>query len=315
MTRLAPVFWTIAGLDASALVLLCAALLNDPAGQNDGGRQMGLFFFVILPALVLAAAMALFRFGGGSLPMRGVALFIVVVPALWFATVKVEERLVDRAGAADRRGSGYFEGEAMRRLGEAVVQRDVAALQRLGAGVDVNTPGRDGMTLLGLAVASADARVSDGSELPVVRALLGLGAKAGPGMTTACVRRDPALLEMLLAAGGDPNQQLGGTPLVFGVMSSITPQAFRLLAAKGLDLNSRDHGDPLPVQLVIYRRWDLVAIAIELGADTTPARPDGRTVAGELASQIAEAMQAGVEVPADLLQARAALEAAVRRKG
>jgi len=313
MTRLAQVFWSIAALDALALVVLLVLLLSDPHGQNDGGRQMGLFFFILLPALVLAAAMAMFRFGT-SLPVKSIALFIVVVPAFWFAKVKIEERLVDRSIEADRQGVGYFDSEPLRKMGAAIVQRDVETLKRLGATVDVNTPGRDDMTLMQLAVTNADARTSDGSELPVVRALLALGAKADAGMEVACIRRDSELLEMLLAAGGDPNLKPAGQPFVFSVMSTITPRNFRLLAAKGLDLNSRSRGDPLPVQLVIYRRWDLLAIAIELGADTTLAREDGRTVAGELASQIEEAKKAGGDIPAGLLQARAALEAS-RRKG
>jgi len=313
MTRFAQVFWAIAALDAVALVVLLLMLLNDPHGQNDGGREMGLFFFIMLPALVLAAAMAMFRFGT-SLPVRSIALFIVVVPAIWFAEVKIDERLIDRSIEADQRGIGYFDSEPMRRMGAAVVQRDIETLKRLASTVDVNTPGRDSMTLLQLALTSAEPRISDGSELPVVRALLALGAEADAGMDIACVRVDSELLEMLLAAGGDPNLKLAGQPFVFSVMSTITPRNFRLLAAKGLDLNSRSHGDPLPVQLVIYRRWDLLAVAIELGADTTLARADGRTVAGELASQIDEAKQAGGDIPAGLLQARAALEAS-RRKG
>jgi len=186
------------------------------------------------------------------------------------------------------------------------VQRDVATLMRIGPTVDVNTPGRD-TTLLALAVRSPDARISDGSELPVVHALLALGAKPDAAMEAACIRTDPALLQTLLAAGANPNLTIGERePLVFAVMSSITPASFRLLAAHGLDLNSRSHDDPLPVQLVIYRRWDLLRIAIELGADMSHARPDGRTVASELASQIAEETSAGREIPVELQRARAA---------
>ena len=92
-------------------------------------------------------------------------------------------------------------------------------------------------------------------------------------------------------------------------MSSITPRNFRLLAQHGLDLNSKSRDDPLPVQLTIYRRWGLLAIAIELGADTKRARPDGRNVADELASQIAEEMKAGRGPPADLPRASPLLEA------
>jgi hypothetical protein len=203
----------------------------------------------------------------------------------------------------------------MRKMGAAVVQRDVETLMRIGPGVDVNASGRDNMTLMRLAVRGADARVSDGSDMPVVRALLALGAKPDAAMHDACVRFDPDLLATLLAAGGNPNLKAGAhQPLVFDTMSSITPRNFRLLAQHGLDLNSQAYDDPLPVQLTIYRRWDLLAIAIELGADTKRARPDGRNVADELASQIDEETKAGRALPADLLRASALLEASRKKR-
>ncbi|MEO8805291.1 MAG: ankyrin repeat domain-containing protein [Burkholderiaceae bacterium] len=313
MSRLGQAFWAIAAIDAVLLAVLLVMTLQQRSVQNDGGREMGLFFFIMLPGFVLALAMLLFHFST-SLPAKSIALFIVLVPGLYFAKQQIEGSIVDRRIEANRLGVGYFDTEPMRQMGAAVVRRDVETLMRIGPGVDVNAPGRDTMTLLLLAVSSADSRVSDGSDLPVVRALLALGAKADAAMHTACVRLDSDLLATLLAAGGNPNLKAGGhQALVFDTMSSITPSNFRLLAQHGLDLNSRSYDDPLPVQLSIYRRWDLLAIAIELGADTTRARPDGRNVADELAGQIDEEKKAGREPPADLLHASALL-AVVRKK-
>jgi len=314
MTRLGQGFWAIAAIDAVLLAVLLVMSLQQRSSQNDGGREMALFFFIMLPGFVLALAMLLFHFST-SLPAKSIALFVVLVPGLYFAKLQIENRIVDRSIEADRLGVGYFDTEPMRLMGAAVVQRDVQTLMRIGPGVDVNMPGRDNMTLMRLAVSSADERVSDGSDVPVVRTLLALGAKPDAAMHTACVRFDSDLLATLLAAGGNPNLKAGGhQPLVFDTMSSITPRNFRLLAQHGLDLNSRSHDDPLPVQLAIYRRWDLLAIAIELGADTQRARPDSRTVAGELASQIDEETKAGREPPADLLRASALLDAARKKQ-
>lgn len=302
MTRLGQLFWPIAAIDAVLLAIFFVMSLQSRGGQQDGGREMGLFFFVIVPAVVLGGAMWLFHVST-SLPMRSVALFIVIVPGLWFAKTQTEGWMIDRRVEAQRNGTGYFDSEPMRQLGAAVVQRDVATLMRIGPTVDVNTPGRD-MTLMRLAVEGPDARVSDGSDLPVVRALLALGAHADDAMPVACVRFDSALLAMLLAAGADPNLRVSPQqPLVFQVIRSLTPANFRLLATHGLDLNSSYDDDPLAVQLTIHRRWDLLAIAIELGADTGRARPDGRNVAGELASQIAEETSAGRELPDELVRA------------
>jgi hypothetical protein len=308
MIRLAQLFWTIAAIDAVLLAGLFVVLFQDRGGQHDGGRAMGLFFFVLLPAVVLAIATALFYFGT-SLPLKSIALFIVIVPGFWFAKVRVDDWVVGQRILANRNGGGYFESQAMQQMGVAVVQRDLATLMRLGPTVDVNTPGRE-MTLLRLAVERPDARTSDDSELPVVRGLLALGAHPDDAMPVACVRSDPALLELLLAAGGHPNLMIKPQrPLVFDTVGSLTASNFRLLAVHGLDLESSSHDEPLAVQLALQRRWDLLAIAIELGADPTRARLDGRNVAGELANQLAEATASGRPPPPELLHARQLLQA------
>jgi hypothetical protein len=269
---------------------------------------MGMFFFVLLPTAMVGFAVLLFHFST-SWPMKSVALFIVVVPGLWFLKTQAKDWLMDWRLESGRNGSGYFESQAMKQMGAAVVARDVATLMRVGPTVDVNAPGRD-MTLMRLAVESPDARQSDASQLPVVRALLKLGAHPDDAMPVACVRADAALLKLLLSAGANPNLLLRPQqPLLFDVIQSLTPGNFRLLVTRGLDVNSRSNGDPLPVQLTIHRRWDLLTIAIERGADMTRTRSDGRNVAAELASQIAEEAQAGRVPPPELLRAQRLLEA------
>jgi hypothetical protein len=308
MIRISQLFWCVVGIEAALLLALFVIALQDRAGAHDGGRAMGIFFYVVVPALALALAVALFYFSA-SVMARSIALFVVLVPAIWFAKSRIEERLIDRQIEARRSGVGYFASDAMRQMGSAVVRRDVATLLSVGRGVDVNTVGLDDMTLMRLATDLPDPRYSDGSELPVVRTLLALGANADTAMPAACARSDSALLDTLLAAGGNPNLMLHDDgPLVFTVMSIITPHNFRRLAAQGLNLDTRSRGDPLAVQLVIYRRLDLLMIAIELGADMTLARPDGRTVQGEIAAQIAEHASTGREIPDDLLLARTALQ-------
>ncbi len=266
------------------------------------------FFFVLLPALVLVIAALTFHFSASSI-WRVVALGVVLLPAIWWSKIQVDEMLITRRMAAKRAGTGYFDTEAMRRMGAAVVQGDVPMLMRLGRGVDVNTPGRHNMSLLRLAVQGLK-----NDDLSVVRALLDLGAHADDALPAAVMRSDPALLEMLLAAGGNPNLQVTpGQPLAFDMMSTVTPRNFRLLAAHGLDLDSVCRGDPLPVQLAIYRRWDLLQIAIEGGADVMRLREDGRGVAGELAAQAEAERQAGRSPPADLQRARDLLAVAARK--
>jgi hypothetical protein len=313
MIRLTQVFWTVASLDALMLVILLVMMITQKEGSHDGGREMAIFFFGIVPCAALVLAGLLFHFSS-SVWARSIALFIVVVPGLLYLKSQVEDVLIDRRIDANHRGVGYFDGKAMRAMGAAVVKRDVETLKRLGSSVDVNAVGDGGMTLMRLAAESSGREKSDGTELPVVRELLALGAKGELAMEIAGNRSDSALLSVLLDGGANPNLKISEQqPLIFAVMSSITPANFRMLAQHGLDLNSKSYDDPLAVQLTIYRRWDLLAILIELGGDTSAKRKDGRNVADELASQIAEETKAGHVVPPELLHVQSMLQSAPRK--
>lgn len=309
MIRMSSFFWPIAAIDALLFVVLGVMTLRTSA-HGDGGREMALFFLVAVPSVVLLVAVLMFAFGHSAL-VRGFALFVVAVPGLLFVGSRAHDAWIDHVIAENRSGVGYFTGDAMREMGRAVMRRDVATLARLGPSVDVDAVGEQGMTLLGLAVDRDFGRLpdaKDNDELPVVRALLGLGAKADRGLDSAMRQSDTMLLRMLLDAGADPNLTGdGGQPLVFGWIGTITPEALRLLGAHGLDPDGTGYGDPLAVVVTIHRRWDLLAVLIELGADTTRPRPDGRNVAAELAAQADEATKKGGTVPPELARVTALL--------
>lgn len=311
MIRVQQVFWTVTALDALFFAVLLVMTLTQRS-HGDGGREMALFFFIAVPSGVLLAAALLFLYVDSTV-VRVIALFIVTVPGLFFGGGQLRSLWIDRVIAEHQNGTGYFDEGAMKAMGAAVVLRDVEALKRVGRGVDVNTVGDRGMTLLALAAERHfnDAPdTTDGRELQVVQVLLELGAKPNQGLDTAAKLKRSDLLRLLLAAGADPNLHADGEqPLVFRWLSVMTPETLRLLAAHGLDLNATSYGDPFAVTATIYRRWDLLAVLIELGADTARPRPDGRTVAGELSVQLAEEAQAGRPAPPDLLQAKALLDA------
>lgn len=311
MIRMPPVFWTLTALDALFFAVLLVMTLTQRS-HGDGGREMALFFFIAVPCGVLMAAVLLFVCVDSTVA-RVLALFIVTVPGLFFGGGQLRGLWIDRSIAQHQNGTAQFEGGAMRAMGAAVVLRDVDALRRIGPTVDLNTIGDRGMTLFALAAErcvddSPDA--TDGRGLQVVATLLALGAQPNQGLDTAVRLKQTALLRLLLEAGADPNRHAeGAQPLVFRWLSVTTPETLRLLAAHGLDLNATEHGNSFAVTATIYRRWDLLAVLIELGADTTRPRPDGRTVAGELTAQLADEARAGRLAPPDLLHAKALLDA------
>ena len=291
----------------------------DPASfALASARMMALFFSIALPAGVLLAAVALFVFVDSAVA-RGIAVVIAAVPVLFIGAGRLRDAVIDHRIEQDRIGAGYFESTAMQTMGRAVVARDLDVLKRVGPTVDVNTAGEGGMTLLALAaerlfVGEMPAS-SEGGAIEIVRTLLALGGRPDQGLVAATGLKQPTLLRLLLDAGANPNLRVdGGQPLVFQRLSILHPEQLRLLAAHGLDLNTTAYGDPLPVSAAIYRRWDLLIVLIELGADTARPRPDGRTVAGELEHQIAEEVSAGRPLPPDLVSASMLLDSKKRTK-
>jgi len=235
----------------------------------------------------------------------------VAGPGLFIGWGQARNIYIDHRVAQDATGSGYFSGRAMKAMGAAVVKRDVQTLRELGPSVHVNIEGEGGMTLLALAAAQANASAPGAaSVLLVVEVLLSLGAKPAQAMETATKLKDPALLRLLLDAGGDPNMKArDGQPLVFSWLAVMPLPTLRLLAERGLDLNATFYRDPLAVVLAITQRCDLLAFLIEQGADVARPRPDGRNAPGEVDAQIDEALKAGQPVAPELLQLKVMLDA------
>jgi hypothetical protein len=82
-----------------------------------------------------------------------------------------------------------------------------------------------------------------------------------------------------------------------------------LLIDRGLNVNVTEYETPLVLEAALHRRWDLVALLAEHGADIRAPRPDGRTIAEEVTNRLAEAQAAGTEATAPLLQVQEMLRA------
>jgi hypothetical protein len=310
-------FWIIAAGDAVLFAVMLFSYLQ--GGSDSGGREMGIFFFVLVPSVILALSVLLHIYSRAPF-WRMLALFIVAGPGLLFLGTQVRNVYIDHLVEQRASGRGYFDSEPLNQLGAAVVGCDTDKLQKLGHRIDLNIRGREGITLLGLAVERAieQPECTQGSRLAVVQKLLALGANADSGLDNALRMKDSAILAELLKAGANPNQlSSSDQPIIFRWRSVTPPESFRLMIEHGLDLNATEYGTPLAVDLTIYRRWDLLAIAIEHGADWRRPRKDGRNVAAEIATQITELEKEGTAIPADLTRvqtlvaAKAAADAAL----
>jgi len=307
-----PVFWSVVGLDVALFLGLLVSMLVQRGGSADGGREMGVFFFVIVPLIAIGLAVLLYVFSR-SPAWKILALLIVAGPGLFIAGGQIRSAYIDYVVRQNVLGRGYFSSPAMKAMGAAVVDADLVTLQRVGPTVDVNAVGEGGKTLIGMAADQAfDAPDEKRARrrLAVIETLLRLGAQPGPAMSAALKVNDPAVLKALLDAGADPNAMTDqGSALVFEWLSILPVQNLRLLIQHGLDINVVQYDTPLAVEVTLKRRWDLLLLLAESGADLRKPRNDGRNVADELAIRVEEAKAEGREPPPELLRVRELLGA------
>jgi hypothetical protein len=147
---------------------------------------------------------------------------------------------------------------------------NVEHLKKLG--IDLDRPGKDDMTLLGLAVLTADARA--------IVSLIGAGANPNQVIRNA---GSPAILaitkhynpprtkavEALLDAGYDPNQLLGqGKPYLFFFVDYKHWDGLKLALQRGGDVNARrENGKSLLIYLIEGGDYAKARELIEMGAD------------------------------------------------
>jgi len=307
-----PFFWAVVALDLASFLGLLISMLVQRGGSESGGREMGIAFFVIAPLLLIGVAVLLYVFTRSPV-WKIIALIIVAGPGLFIAGGRIRSAYIDYVVRQNALGRGYFSTSEMKAMGAAVVEADLATLQRIGPTVDINAVGERGTTLIGMATEQAFDAPDEkraGRRRAAIETLLRLGAKPGPAMSAALKVNDPAILEALLNAGADPNALTEqGSPLVFEWLSIMPVENLRLLVQHGLNVNVIQYNTPLAVEVTLKRRWDLLLLLAQSGADLAKPRDDGRNVAGELAIRVEEAKSEGREPPPELLRVRELLGA------
>ena len=144
----------------------------------------------------------------------------------------------------------------------------------LGAGADVNDRNERGETVLRSAIRSPADRVAG-----IVRRLVDLGADATEPhlLWMAAVEGDnPELIEVLLAAGADPNPASGSSPL-HGAARLGGPGAIAALVAGGAVVDARDSRGATPLHEAVEWKTPGAAALLEAGADVHARTRDGDT--------------------------------------
>ena len=316
-------FWTIAAIEGIVLVVVCVMFLADGnKGNHDGGRSMGLVFFLLIPGAIWLLALLL-HFFFTSAVMRGVALLIVISPAIILAIAKGDDFYNTYQASQRVQGRGYFSGRAMRAMATAVAQANVPLVQKLAATVDINAVGDSGITLLWVATDTNRLQatsISPETRLQLVQTLLKLGAKpnrvsgsgaeVSPVLLSALNMTDLAVVKALLDAGADPNAVSNtGASMLFAATGNMSVESLRMLIDHGANVNATLHGAPLSVWVCLDRRWDLLSLLIERGVDVsrTYSAHDLRTAASFVATAIEDAQKENREPAASLLRVHSQL--------
>lgn len=263
-----PLFWGVVALDFALFVILVFLGITD-TGHSDGGREMSMIFFVIVPAIIIGGAVLLFMKSESTF-WRAIALVIVAGPGLFIGGARVRSAMISHQARELGTGRGYFSEPALKRAAEAVVRGDAAAIDALDKSVDLNTVGDRGMTLMELAVSHTvpDSAAGGSAHLDVVRALLSRGADPNPGLEEATRLSDNAVLRTLLDAGAKPGYATDQGPIVFRWLNVMSLASFTALLDHGLDINhSERYGTSLLVASAEADRWNFVLLLIDRGAD------------------------------------------------
>ncbi|WP_185244314.1 ankyrin repeat domain-containing protein [Citrifermentans bremense] len=182
-------------------------------------------------------------------------------------------------------------------------------VQAVNAGVDLNLPGKEDMTLLGLAVLTADT--------PAIINLMRAGANPNQVIPNA---GSPAILAIthhfnpprtkavsaLLDGGYDPNQLLSrGTPYLFYFVDYSHWPGLELAIKRGGNINvQRKNGESLLTYLVESSDFPQARDLISKGADVAARGPRGETALREIDFKITEANPAVREGWRELLTMR-----------
>jgi ankyrin repeat protein len=252
-----------------------------------------------------------------SAVMRGIALLIVISPAIVLVVAKGDDFYDTYQAKQREQGRGYFSGRAMRAMATAVAQADVPLVEKLAPTIDINAVGDSGITLLWLATevnTPQAANITPETRLALVQTLLKLGAKpnrvsgpdseVSPVLLSALNMKESAVAKALLDAGADPNAPSNtGASMLFAATGSMPVESLRLLMDHGANVNATWQGAPFSVWVCLDRRWDLLSFLIERGIDVsrTYTKDDLRTAASFVATAIEEARAENHEPEASLL--------------
>jgi len=206
---------------------------------------------------------------------RPLSLFLVVFFATMIGVCNIAE-----AAPANIKAEDFFAGRQLAAYRAAQLGDTGYLTWAAGEGLDLNSSGAQEMTLLGLAVVTADSQA----------------------------------VVTLMRVGADPNQVIpdAGSPAMLAIVKDIYPhgsplpksEALRALLDGGYDPNQMlSNGEPYLFIFVHYNDWQGLWLALERGGNINVKRRDGKSLLTYLIeegdyAQAGELVVAGADVAA-----------------
>jgi len=186
----------------------------------------------------------------------------------------------------------FFDDEQMIALANAAEEGDVKNIDQLvEEGVDVNTTGKDGMTILLWAFWAKNKKSFEKLLIHGANPNAQIKDYSSVMSFSAVYRDDPTWLEMSLRHGADPNVEnltnphwLKKTP-IFGAISKHNVRGVELLIAADADLDHKDSLGETPLMFAYgFKFFDIIYRLLEGGADYQIKDRFNHSVAGYIAN-------------------------------
>jgi hypothetical protein len=215
-------------------------------------------------------------------------------------------------------GDAYFLRPTQRKLAHALQAHDAESVRALLRDADDLNVEHRGMSLFQFGMANLDH--SPGS-VEIVKAMLAAGANPTYRNTTRQSRNilldamsaGPAVTEMILQAGADPNRRDGDQPLWWSVLYDTSEQGRETLAVllnHGADLTLRDGVNGSVGRAASLKNWRGVWLLMERGAAWRDEAALDEPIPAKLEYDLKERRSQHWEIPEEMEKIRAAFREA-----